>query len=110
MALGRQRAARRPADVYVGNWDQKGPAALDLAVTSGLRPGCLASTAAAGERPAVDYEARKRQHLDTQQLCSAAGLQFLPLVAEACGGGWGPAAQRVWTALGSEVAVRVPDP
>ena len=59
--------------------------------------------------PRLHSRCRKRQYLDTQQLCSAAGLQFLPLVAEACDGGWGPAAQRVWAALGSEMAVRTGD-
>ena len=86
---------------HVGNWTRKGRWRWTSLV---IRPGCLA-----GERPAVDYEARKQQHLDTQQLCNVAGLQFLPLVAEACGGGWGPAAQWVWAPWGSEVAVRTGD-
>ena len=36
---------RRPADVYLLLWDLKGPAAFDLAVTSGMRPGSLACSA-----------------------------------------------------------------
>ena len=31
--------ARRPADVWVPHWNLHGPAAFDLAVTSGLRQG-----------------------------------------------------------------------
>ena len=31
---------------------------------------------------------------------------FIPLVAEACGGGWGPEAVRTWRALGALVAAR----
>ena len=103
---GARGSGRRPADVYLPNWDLKGPVAFDLAVTSGMCPGTLASTADAGDRPVLDYEARKRQHLDTQRLCSDAGVQFVPLVAEACGGGWGP----VWSMLRAAVGSLSGDP
>ena len=92
---------RRPANVYVCCWDLKGPAAFDLAVTSGMRPGTLAAMAQAGDKAVVDYEVRKREH---------EGLQFLPLVAEACGGGWGPIAERTWRAFGSAVAAKTGEP
>ena len=100
----RQGPGRRPADVFVGSWGLSGPAAFDLAVTSGMRSGTLAATASAGGGPAADYEAKKRQHLQTQSLCSSQGIQFVPLVAEACGGGWAPAAQKTWRTLGSTLA------
>ena len=69
-----------------------------------MRPGTLVSTAEAGDRPV--NEARKRQHLDTQRLCLDAGVQFVPLVAEACG----PAATRVWSMLGAAVGSLSGDP
>ena len=75
-------------------------------MTSGLRQGAVSASARCGARAAADYEERKRQHLHTQATCAAEGLQFVPLVAEACGGGWGPAAERAWKALAQAVAAR----
>ena len=37
-------------------------------------------------------------------ICTAEGLQFVPLVAEGCGGVWGPAAIRTWRDLGKAAA------
>ena len=96
----RRGSGRRPADVWVGNWGLHGPAAFDFAVTSGMRLECLRGAVVSGGRPAADYEAKKRTHLQTAEQCEAAGLQFLPLVAEACGGGWAATAVRVWKELG----------
>ena len=79
---------RRPADVWLPSWGLHGPAAFDFAVTSGMRPGMLQTVVDSGARPAADYEVRKRDHLQTASLCTAEGLQFVPFVAEACGGGW----------------------
>ena len=76
--------ARRPADVYIPQWGLRGPAAFDLAVTSGLRGDVLAASAADGSRASAAYEARKRSHQHTEAQCDAQGLQFVPLVAEAC--------------------------
>ena len=55
--------------------------------------------------PAEDYEARKRTHMHTQDLCASEGLQFVPLVAEASGG-WAPVARRTWQALGQMLAAK----
>ena len=93
--------------MWLPSWGLHGPAALDLAVTSGLRSGALPTTAVDGARPCLDYEARKRAHQDTARLCGEAGLQFIPLVAEACGGGWGPTAVQTWRTLGSLIAARI---
>lgn len=97
---------RRPADVWVGNWGAHGPAAFDLAVTSGLRQGAVAASAATGARAAEDYEARKRAHLQTAATCANEGLQFIPLVAEAASGGWAPVAMQTWRQLAHCVAAR----
>ena len=45
----------------------------------------------------MDYKARKRAHLQTQDLCTAQGLQFIPLVVDSRGA-WGPAAVKTWQA------------
>ena len=52
------------------SWGLHGPAALDLAVTSGLRSGAMPTRAVDGARPrpCLDYEARKRAHQDTARL------------------------------------------
>ena len=52
----------------------------------------------------------KRSHQATEAQCRAEGLQFVPLVAEACGGGWGPTAVRTWKALGALHAARSGEP
>ena len=91
--------ARRPADVYIPQWGLRGPAAFDLAVASGLRGDVLAASAADGSRASAAYEARKRSHQHTEAQCDAQGLQFVPLVAEACGGGWGKTAMITWRTL-----------
>eukprot|EP00660_Eupelagonema_oceanica_P019634 gene19634-biopygen32906 len=35
-------------------------------------------------------------HLDTAAHCQEDGILFIPMVVEACGGAWGPAARSVW--------------
>ena len=102
----RGQSSRRPADVWVPSWGVHGPAAFDLAVTSGLRQGQAAASTADGSRAAAAYEDRKNQHLNTLSTCTAEGFQFLPLVAEACSGGWGPVATKTWKELAAAIAAR----
>ena len=97
---------RRPADVWVGNWNLHGPAAFDVAVTSGLRQGHVANSALDGSKACMDYEVRKCSHLDTSAACATEGLQFVPLVVEACSGGWGPTALKTWRSLAAAIAAR----
>eukprot|EP00438_Fugacium_kawagutii_P020941 Skav211832 [mRNA] locus=scaffold305:639454:640032:- [translate_table: standard] len=99
-------SGRRPADVFVPAWGIHGPAAFDLAVTSGMRSGSLRTSAGDGSAAVRDYEARKCQYKNTQQQCADQGLQFVPLVVEACAGGWGGHAVRVWRQLGGLLAGR----
>ena len=107
---GRGAGARRPADVWLAQWGLHGAAALDLAVTSGLRAGAtLAQSAQSGTAAVEAYEAHKRAHLHTDHHCASEGLQFLPLVAEACSGGWGPTAIATWRTLGGLIAARSGD-
>ena len=99
-AAGRQASARRPADVYVPIWGLHDPA------TGGLRAAVLAASAVDGASAVAAYEDRKRQYQATAAQCRAQGLQFLPLVAEACGGGWGAEAVKVWKSLAALLAGR----
>ena len=61
-----------------------GPAAFDIAVTSGMRQSVLTASVTDGSRASTDYEARKCQHLSTLEACTSEGLQFVPLIVEAC--------------------------
>ena len=90
---------RRPADVYIPAWGAYRLAAFDLAATSGML-GSVAS-AACGRSAATNYEGRKRAHQNTEQHCHSQGLQFVPLVVEACCGRWGPTASATWKKLGA---------
>ena len=47
----------------------------------------------------IMYENRKRTYLNTESACKDEGIQFIPLICEADGGGWGPAAHTVWSEL-----------
>ena len=108
--VGRGTGVRRPADVWLAQWGVHGPAALDLAVTSGLRAGAtVAQSASSGSAAVEAYEAHKRTHLHTEQHCTSEGLQFVPLVAEACSGGWGCTAAATWRVLGGLIATRSGD-
>ena len=90
---------RRPADVYLPRWHQGTPAALDFAVTSGLRPELITASAQDGSAAATIYEDMKSAHLETFRHCRAEGIRFIPIVMEASGGGWGPQAHLVWAEL-----------
>ena len=74
-----------------------------------MRPGQHAAVAAAAERPAADYEARKCSHKDTKAVCAVQGLQFIPMVVEASGG-WAPCAVRAWQQLAANLVLRSGEP
>ena len=93
---------RRPADVFVPRWRDGFPAALDFAVTSGLRTDVIDRVATDGSAAVVAYEHRKRSHLGTEDLCSQEGFSFIPLVVEAHGGSWGLEARKAF----SNIALR----
>ena len=87
------------ADVYLPRWRRGTPAALDFAITSGLRRDLVHSSALDGSAATRTYEDIKRSYLNTENLCKEEGTAFIPVVCEADGGGWGPAAQKVWSEL-----------
>ena len=97
---------RRPADVYLPKWRRGIPAALDFAVTSGLRGDLVNESAKDGSSAPKLYEEKKCSHLDTKTLCEAEGITFLPVICEADGGGWGPTAHKVWAELAKFKALR----
>ncbi len=80
---------RRPADVFVPCWRSGRPAALDFAVSSGLRVGALTLSAEDGSSNVESYAAWKRAYLHTAEHCNETGIEFVPMVVEASGGGWG---------------------
>ena len=64
-----------------------------------MRLGVVARSAADGQLAASEYEARKCSHQQALATCTAEGLQFIPLVVEACGGGWAPTAMKTWKGI-----------
>ena len=96
---------RRPADVYLPRWRRGAPAALDFAVTSGLRRDIVGRSAVDGSAPTKAYEEFKRSHLNTEAACREEGITFIPMICEADGGGWGPAAHKVWNELAKHKAL-----
>ena len=98
--------ARRPADIFVPRWDLGGSAALDFAVTSGLRTDVLEQTASQGGLPCLTaYEDYKSSYLNTSQICAENGITFVPMIIEAHSGGWGPAATKVWSRLSRAISL-----
>ena len=61
--------------------------------------------AAAGLVAATEYYNTKRSHENTQEECDAAGVHFLPMVAETTGA-WAPESLAVWKQLAKATAVR----
>ena len=103
--VGRGPEARRPADIYVPRWDLGGAAALDFAVTSGLRTDLLEQTSADGKSSLTSYEHYKNSYLDTAAHCASEDISFIPMVVEAHSGAWGPAATKVWLRLGKAISL-----
>ena len=80
------------------------PAAVDFAITSGLRADRVERAQEGAQAIADDYAATKCAHLDTEQKCQVAGFSFLPLVFEAHGGGWGTQARKTLGFIGHQSA------
>ena len=95
---------RRPADVYVPRWRGGLPAAMDFAVTSGMRADLIVHSVADPGAALDRYEEYKRQHQGTAQACRDADLAFIPMIVEAHGGSWGGEARRAFAVLAKRVA------
>ena len=92
-------------DIFVPRWDFGGSAALDFAVTSGLRTDLLEQTAVDGMSCLRSYEHTKNTFLDTANHCASEGISFVPMIIEAHSGAWGPAAAKVWLKLGKSMSM-----
>ena len=90
---------RRPADIFLPSWDLGGNAALDFAVTSGLKTDMLQASSLTGISAATSYETKKREYLRTADCLREEGVQFIPMVVEAHSGSWGVAANKFWKKL-----------
>ena len=97
---------RRPADVWFAAWRGGPPAAVDFAVTSGLRADAVSKAASDPAAVWGSYEDYKRQYLGTEDLCEAQGFKFFPFIIEAHGGGFGPVARRVLAEVARAGAAR----
>ena len=98
---------RRPADVYLPRWRRGAPAALDLAVTSGLRSDFVTKSAEDGSAAVISYENLKRSYLDIEAICKEEGITFIPIICEANRGGWGSAAHIVWSEIAKYKSVLI---
>ena len=78
---------------------------MDLAVTSGLRADMLNKTLDDGSASVKAYEHHKRSYMDTESICREEGINFIPLICEADGGAWGPAANGVWNEIAKHKSV-----
>ena len=87
------------ADVLLLSWDLGGSAALDFAVSSGLRTDILQDSTSSGAACILAYEDRKRNYLQTADALRDQGTQFIPMIVEAHSGSWGPSAQKFWRKL-----------
>ena len=91
--------------MYLPRWQRGAPAALDFAITSGLRSDMVTRSAKDGSNATKKYEDVKGSHLQTESLCREEGITFIPMICEADGGGWGPAAHKVWTDLAKHKSI-----
>ena len=96
---------RRPADIYLPRWRRGTPAALDFAVTSGLRVDLVSNSAQNCSAATEAYERLKCSYLNTEEICREDGITFIPVICEADGGGWGPAAHKIWNELAQTKAL-----
>ena len=91
--------------MYLPRWRRGTPAALDFAVTSGLRVDLVKNSAQNSSSATEAYERLKRSYLNTEENCRAEGILFIPVICEADGGGWGPAAHKIWSELAQTKAL-----
>jgi len=98
-------ALRRPADIFLPTWSHGFPAALDFAITAPQRQGMVERAAKEPLAAASEYCDTKRSHEGTEAECAAAGVAFLPMVAETTGA-WATESLSVLRQLAKAVASR----
>eukprot|EP00973_Karenia_brevis_P090365 12402230-Karenia_brevis.AAC.1 len=70
---------------------------MDFAVTSGLSDRAMVDSVTDAQACLLRYEDYKCDYMDTKKQCQEEGMDVLPMVVEASGGGWGKEACRVWS-------------
>ena len=65
----------------------------------------MEQTAADGLSSLTSYESIKDSFNDTAAHCTSEGISFIPMVAEAHSGAWGPRATKVWLKLGKALSI-----
>ena len=98
-------AQRRPADVYIPTWIHGLPAELDFAITAPQQQRIVDRAATNALAAATEYCDTKRAHENTQAACDAAGITFIPMVAETTRA-WAPESLAVWKQLAVAAAIR----
>ena len=93
----------RPADLYLPNWSQGKPAAMDVTVISSLQPQRV-SQAAISQGSALLY-AEERKNIVHFEDCKRVGVSFLPLAVEVLGG-WSLSAKSTIRTIGHHLASR----
>ena len=110
----RQPRARRPADVFLPRGVAGSPMALDFACTSGMRADRVRTARDSPTSVVAEYEHFKRGYKtpgdteSTERQCQIQGFQFVPMVVEAHGGGWGKGALQVLDAVAKSVEAVLP--
>ena len=111
----RQPRGRRPADVFLPRGTSGRPMALDFACTSGMRSDWLRAAREDPKAVITHYENFKRDYRtpgdteSTDEQRQAQGFQFVPMVIEAHGGGWGKGALQVLDAIAKSVEAAYPN-
>ena len=90
---------RRPADVWLPHGPSRKSTALDFAVTCGMRHDSWQHAAQDPNIIFEKYEAFKREFRSTDETCTRQGFTFQPMIIEAHGGSWSPAARRVFDSI-----------
>ena len=99
--------SNRPADIYLPNWAQGHPAALDVTVISTLQS-LTVSKASTSQGPALRIgERRKMVH--HYEACQSVGVSFVPLVVETLGG-WSDDAIQTICKIGRLLGQRLGSP
>ena len=63
-----------------------------------------------GSTAVKSYEAFKRSYMNTEATCTENGITFIPIICEADGGGWGPAAHAVWSEIAKQKSSMTGEP
>ena len=101
-----EQRGRRPADIWLPRGIDGLGAAVDFAVTSGLRSDRLVTAAADPTCVLASYEDYKRSYLNTERQCNEQGFHFMPFIMEAHGGGFALGARRLISFIAKVAAAR----